>query len=159
LTTKGDIWGFSSLDVAVPTGGITKDGYVLTADSTATAGVSYQPWAYASKSLIGQTTGSGPFNLQHASAVLPAGLYRVICYVSINGTGAGLAVQVSYTWTDERGNSFAPAPTVITGVPPTPMWGNAPIDVHTDGVTNLTVNFGNAGTGTFDVYVVVIRLL
>jgi hypothetical protein len=39
LTTKGDIWGFSTLDARVPVG---TDGYVLTADSTASLGISWK---------------------------------------------------------------------------------------------------------------------
>lgn len=39
LTTKGDIWGFSSVDNRVPVG---PDGYLLTADSGAALGVSWQ---------------------------------------------------------------------------------------------------------------------
>lgn len=42
LTTKGDLWGFSTLDARVPVG---TDGYVLTADSTQALGVK---WAAAS---------------------------------------------------------------------------------------------------------------
>lgn len=36
LTTKGDIWGFSTVDARIPAGA---DGYVLSADSTQTLGV------------------------------------------------------------------------------------------------------------------------
>lgn len=39
LTTKGDLWGFSTVDARVPVG---TDGQVLTADSTAALGVSWQ---------------------------------------------------------------------------------------------------------------------
>lgn len=39
LTTKGDVWGFNSADARIPVGA---DGDVLTADSSAALGVSYQ---------------------------------------------------------------------------------------------------------------------
>ena len=39
LTTKGDVWGWDSTNARVPVGA---DGQVLTADSTASLGVSYQ---------------------------------------------------------------------------------------------------------------------
>lgn len=39
LTTKGDLWGYSTVDDRVPVG---TNGQVLTADSTAALGVSYQ---------------------------------------------------------------------------------------------------------------------
>ena len=39
LTTKGDLWGFSTTNVRIPVG---TDGTVLTADSTSPYGVSYQ---------------------------------------------------------------------------------------------------------------------
>jgi len=39
LTTKGDLWGYSTLDARVPVG---SDGQVLTADSTDAEGVTWQ---------------------------------------------------------------------------------------------------------------------
>ncbi len=54
LTTKGDIWGFSTLDARIPIG---TNGFVLTADSTQTLGLK---WAAASGSMtIGGTVTSG----------------------------------------------------------------------------------------------------
>lgn len=40
LTTKGDIWGFSTVDARIPVG---QDNYVLIADSSQTLGVRYGP--------------------------------------------------------------------------------------------------------------------
>lgn len=53
LTTKGDLWGFSSIDARV---GVGANGTVLTADSTATAGVAW--------SAAGFTTGDVKLTLK-----------------------------------------------------------------------------------------------
>lgn len=45
LTTKGDIWGFSSTDARI---GVGTNGYVLTADSAQTLGVKWAPAASGS---------------------------------------------------------------------------------------------------------------
>lgn len=53
LTTKGDLWGFSTIDARV---GVGANGTVLTADSTATAGVAW--------SAAGFTTGDAKLTLK-----------------------------------------------------------------------------------------------
>lgn len=49
LTTKGDLWGFDTADARVPVG---TDGKVLTADSTAALGVSWQTPAAATPNAL-----------------------------------------------------------------------------------------------------------
>lgn len=53
LTTKGDIWGFSTINARV---GVGTNGKVLTADSTAATGVSWQT------PTTGTVTGTGTIN-------------------------------------------------------------------------------------------------
>ncbi|MDQ6892197.1 MAG: hypothetical protein M3167_06275 [Acidobacteriota bacterium] len=55
LTTKGDLWGFSTVDARVPVG---TDGFVLTADSTQALGIK---WAATSGVLSGGTTNRVPY--------------------------------------------------------------------------------------------------
>lgn len=53
LTTKGDLWGFSTVNARIPIG---TDTYVLTADSTQALGLK---WAVPATSGINQLTGDG----------------------------------------------------------------------------------------------------
>lgn len=62
LTTKGDIFGFSTADARIPVGA---DGTVLTADSTAALGVSYQ------------TPGGGPSYVATVLADTPIGFWEL----------------------------------------------------------------------------------
>jgi hypothetical protein len=57
LTTKGDLWGYSTVDAAVPVG---TDGDVLTADSSAALGVSYQTPAATGHYELLMAAGSSP---------------------------------------------------------------------------------------------------
>lgn len=54
LTTKGDIWGYSTVDARIPVG---TDDYVLTADSSAALGVSWQAPVTSSMTLTFNTSG------------------------------------------------------------------------------------------------------
>lgn len=79
LTTKGDVWGYSSVDARIPIG--TND-YVLTADSAQTLGLKWAPIPAAGK-LQGQeftTAGSATFNV-------PTGVTAI--WITAVGAGAG----------------------------------------------------------------------
>jgi parallel beta-helix repeat protein len=97
LTTKGDLFGFSTVDARLPVG---TDDLVLTADSAETLGVK---WATASRTVIRDavfseagtlTTGVGNARLYNLS-----GVTRTIvgCYVGVGTapTGADLIVDVN----------------------------------------------------------------
>lgn len=56
LTTKGDVWGYSTTDARIPVG---SDGTVLTADSAESLGVKWAAVASGGKTLLSTTTLSG----------------------------------------------------------------------------------------------------
>jgi hypothetical protein len=106
-------------------------------------------------SLTGQTGAIGSTNLQHASAVLPAGQYLVAAYFVCTATGSG-AVTVKLGWTDPGGASPIPSfgPVTLTA-------GNQSSQTfvaQTDGVHNLAYSTTDTGTGTYSLYITVLRM-
>jgi len=83
LTTKGDIWGYGSGDARIPVG---TDGYVLTADSTATLGVK---WA------AGGGGGSLPFIVDVSTAIIQALAFPGNTILGTDGFGNLLTSNVS----------------------------------------------------------------
>lgn len=87
LTTKGDIWGFSTLDARLPVG---SDGKVLTADSTAPLGVSYQT---PSTGIAGITVKDEGTTVGTAAGITSANF--VGAPVVATGVGAAATITVS----------------------------------------------------------------
>src|SRR5215469_16609819 len=78
LTTKGDVWGFSTVDARIPVG---SDNQVLVADSSQTLGVK---WAAAPSTSGGAMTLVGTTVLGAAASSISIG--------SIPGTGSSLLI-------------------------------------------------------------------
>lgn len=102
LTTKGDLWGFSSVDARVPVG---SNGKVLTADSTASTGVS---WVNSSgiggMTLIQVITASGsPVSLDFTS--IPGTFSILKLFYTVRDTIAGSSANA--VWLRVNGDATA----------------------------------------------------
>ncbi len=89
LTTKGDVWGYSTVDARIPHG---IDGEVLTADSTRTLGLKWAPVISGGGSVIQSTgmAGSLPAGGGTAASLTLAasGNYVIIANVLVIGMSA-----------------------------------------------------------------------
>ena len=94
LTTKGDLYGYSTTDTRVPVGG---DGQVLTADSTQTLGVKWAtPASAASIPTCADTSGSGTAQSCTTSPSFTPAAGSVIVYSTTTAnTGTGLTINVN----------------------------------------------------------------
>ena len=116
------------------------------------------PGAYAYDYHINQTAGYGPINLQHASAIVPAGQYILSSYMSGVASPTNMTVNAAYAWTDERGYAWTVSYplTIVTG---TYCARNVTV-IRTNGSTNVTVTTTiSAGAGTYDCSSVLTRVL
>lgn len=125
LTTKGDLYGFSTVNARIPVG---TDGYVLTADSTTALGISWKPGGGASSydatvmadSPVGywklnevsgtsaaDSSGNGYNGTYSGGFTLGQTIANVSGGVFLNGTSgiitlpAGTNMNVGTTWTAE----------------------------------------------------------
>lgn len=122
LTTKGDVWGYSTTNARVPVG---TDGQVLTADSTQTLGVK---WATASS---GVTTWTG--------RKAPNTSGSAINSIAYNGSNLYIAAG--------QGGSLYSSPDGITWTSRTSGFGTNPINTVSYG-NGLWVAVGSNGTIT-----------
>jgi len=100
LTTKGDLYGFSTVPARVPVG---TNGQVLTADSTATNGLAWATAAAGGMTLISTT------NLSGTSVTLTSipSTYKNLFIVVRSMTMANPAMpQISFTSTTQRNYGF-----------------------------------------------------
>lgn len=86
VTTKGDLLGFDTTANRVPVG---SDGDILTADSTAALGVSYQPNAGGSITVTDGTTSVSGATTVHFSGATVASGGSGIADVTVTGGGGG----------------------------------------------------------------------
>ena len=139
--------GSPGVDTQVPT-----EKAVRTAINAASGG-----GPVSTLSLTGQTAGSGPYNLQSGGAVLPAHMYRVDCYATVN-PAISISVSLTIGWTDERGNGYTSSYSV-PNLGTFASFGAYSLMVHTDGTHDLTITYSATGTGTFDAFAAVSRLI
>jgi hypothetical protein len=100
LTTKGDLFTFSTVDARL---GVGTNGYVLTADSTQSTGLSWAtPAAAAAGSLTGATLASGVT----ASSLTSFGTTPVIASPKISSTYTAKTAAYTFASGDE-GNIFS----------------------------------------------------
>jgi len=100
LTTKGDIFTFTTVDARL---GVGTNGYVLTADSTQSTGLSWAtPAAAAAGSLTGATLASGVT----ASSLTSFGTTPVIASPKISSTYTAKTAAYTFASGDE-GNIFS----------------------------------------------------
>ena len=112
------------------------------------------PSKYASFVVTGATGNISTANIQHASAVLPAGQYIIIMDLETVASGS-TTVTVTFGWTSPKlGAQTLALAAVNTGY-------NAVVQpVRLDGVANLTVSVTKAGGGTvsYDLVISVLRI-
>jgi len=85
--------------------------------------------------------------------VLPAGTYRLNATLSVTPTGAA-TVGITFTWTDDRGNSVVSTGMQFSGSTAVPVYASIPIEL--DGTHDLTVAVTTVtGTVTYNLTVVV----
>jgi hypothetical protein len=136
-------------DVNVPSGST----YLI--DGVSIAGTTGFPGSYASVAVTGQTSAISATNIQHASAVLPAGRYLISIYLSCTVSGTG-SVSVMTIWHD-----LASAQSDTVGPVSMAVQGNKArliTEVICDGLNNLTFSTTYTATGTYDLWIDVLRL-
>lgn len=99
LTTKGDLWGFSSVDARLPVG---TNNYVLTADSSQTLGVK---WAAASGG-SGSTLTLAVVQATHGLAVGDLVYHNGTAYVKAQADTAAKAEVVGIVSSSADGDNF-----------------------------------------------------
>lgn len=80
LTTKGDLWGYSTVDARVPAG---SDGQVLAADSAQARGIKWTAPGITTRSDV---TASRAFDTVYQNTGAVAKLVQVYGYASVSGT-------------------------------------------------------------------------
>jgi hypothetical protein len=93
LTTKGDVYGFSTVDARIPVGA---NNTVLTADSTQALGLKWATPAAGGMTLISETTASAVSSLSFSS--IPATykeLYLVWDGIVHSATGSGFEIRLN----------------------------------------------------------------
>jgi len=121
LTTKGDVWGFSTVDARIPVGA---DGNVLTADSTQTLGVK---WATASGSsplttkgdLFGHSTVDARIPVGTDGNVLTADSTQTLGVKWASGGGGGGGTGTAYGFIGSQTLGAAGASVSVGSIPAT----------------------------------------
>lgn len=108
LTTKGDLYGFSTVPARVPVG---TNGQVLTADSTATNGVAWATAAAGAMTLLSTTTLSGASTTISSISQSYKHLFILVDGVNIATSAGALTIKPNNSTTYYTG---------ITGVSLTP---------------------------------------
>lgn len=152
LTTKGDIWGFSTTDARIPVG---TDTQVLTADSTQSLGVKWAtPATGALTSLSNQTLSGTAANITISS--IPATSTQLVLYLLLRGTTAATGVNVRIQFNGDTGSNYddealiADGATVSAGPEAAATSGYAGAVVAANGTANdfglvvLTIPFYSA---------------
>ncbi len=105
LTTKGDIFGHSSVDARIPVGA---DGTVLTADSGATLGVSYQVPSGSAYVKLATLTATGSASLDFTSFLSSSYGFYVLKFDGLvpSSAGADLWLRMGHGSVD-TGNNYA----------------------------------------------------
>jgi hypothetical protein len=112
LTTKGDVWGYSTTDARIPVG---TNNQVLTADSTTALGVKWATPAAGSLTLLSTTTLSGTSTTVSGISQSYTNLYVLIenpyfnagsgIYLRPNGTAAASSVSGVYNGSIQTPNT------------------------------------------------------
>jgi len=116
------------------------------------------PGAYASVALSGQTASSGPTNIQHASAILPAGRYLIMVTAIVTATGTN-NLTVTVAWND--GTAAESVTLGPSGMGTSPGRLEAVQHAVLNGSTNLTyqITISGGSGGTAKVWIDVVRLV
>jgi hypothetical protein len=104
LTTKGDIWGYSTSDARIPIG---TNGDVLTADSTQTLGLKWATPATSALTLISSTTFSSS-SAHSVNDVFSATYdnYLILINVDSASTGASLNMRLRVSGSDNSNSNY-----------------------------------------------------
>lgn len=99
LTTKGDIWGYSTVDARIAVG---LNGYVLTADSTASLGLAWKPAASGSGTVTtvkdeGSTLSSAVVSLDFVGAGVTATGTTAVTVTIPGGGSSGWPMLEAHT--------------------------------------------------------------
>lgn len=96
LTTKGDIWGFSSVDARIPIG---TDTYVLTADSSQTLGLKWAPAATGTGSVttVSVASANGFAGTVANATTTPALTLSTTITGIVKGNGTAISAATSGT--------------------------------------------------------------
>ena len=101
---------------------------------------------YASASYSGQTTGIGSTNLRHNGAKLPAGMYLLVYYYTVQVAASAGTIALSINWSDGTAARSTGGTFNLTG---TAFIGGSAI-MYTDGVGDVTYSgtFSGGVTGS-----------
>lgn len=136
LTTKGDLWGFSTVNTRVPVG---TDGQVPTADSTSITGIRYKTPA-SSVVLQDEGVALGPIATLNATGTgVTASILGTVGTLTIPGSAGGGGTLQGQEFT--ANGSFV-APTGVTAVWITMVGGGAG-----GGARSTTAGAGGGGAG------------
>jgi len=158
LTTKGDLFGHSTVDARIPIG---TDTYVLTADSAQTLGLKWAaPGGGGGVSgklpIQSKSYGSGGSNTNSLAVTLgstPTNGNLLFACIGRDATGAISSItQTGVTWTQfaTSGNSTAPVVEIWKGVIGAGAGTTLTIACATTTYTNAVISEWNGYTGTLD---------
>lgn len=105
LTTKGDLWGFSSTNARVPVGA---NGFILVADSTQALGLRWEaPLNTALPTVIqgALAAGSGTPTATATMPLAPTQGNTLVCMLATSLRGANSITQIGVTWTKALTNN------------------------------------------------------
>ena len=159
LTTKGDLFGYSSVAARIPIG---TDTYVLTADSAQTLGLKWAAPSGGGGSLpttklpVQDFANGGGTNTNALAITLPAtptnGNLLIAC-IDRDGSGAiNNITQTNVTWTQvaTSGNSATPVVEIWKGVVSASPSASLTINCATSTFMNAAISEWNGVTGTLD---------
>jgi len=138
--------------------GVAADGYVITYNGAATAGIGTTP-IYASVASTGQSASISATNLQVGGAVAPSGLYKVTYYVVATTAGTSGTLDVTIAWNDgTAARSDANTSAITFG---STAYATKSVIIRADGTNNITyattVN-SPVGSPVYAIYLVLERL-